>query len=110
MTQVRGIGGKPDLARTVEDADAVDALFFGDGLHHLVGLFAAVVKHGVPGGAGDRLGELVGAQSHGIEELVLFGSEIDQPGNRRHNDDDHGDGENELSGEAPRHHRVWTPK
>ena len=64
------------LPRAVEHADAVDALFERDGLHHLVGRLAMVVEHGVPGGAGDALGELAGSQEHGIEELCFLGLDV----------------------------------
>src|ERR1039458_19932 len=60
------IGGEHHLAGAIEHADAVDALFEGDGLHDLVGGLAMVVQHGVPGGAGDGFGELIGAQEYGV--------------------------------------------
>jgi hypothetical protein len=68
------VGGESELAFAVEHADAVDALLFGDGPHNLVGRSAIVGQHGVPGGAGDTFGELVGAENHGAQKLALLGA------------------------------------
>ncbi len=97
------IGGEHHMAGAIEHAYAVDALFEGDGLHDFVGGLAVVVQHGVPGGAGDGFGELIGAEEDGVEELPLFGCYVDESGNRRHNDHDDGDREHQLPGEAPGH-------
>ena len=97
-----GRGGEHDLAGAVEHADAVDALLERDGLHDLIGGLAVVVEHGVPGGAGDALGELVGAEDHGVEELAFFGLDIDEAGNGGHDDDDHGDREHQFRGRNAR--------
>src|ERR1039457_2921152 len=69
---------------------------------------AMVVQHGVPRRAGDALGQLVGANDHGVEELLLLGRDIDESGNRRHNDHDDSDREHELPGETPGH-RLFRP-
>ena len=63
----------------VEHADAVDALLERDGLHHLVGVLAMVGEHGVPGGAGDAVRELVGAQDHGVQQVLLLGLHVIRP-------------------------------
>ena len=100
---VFGVGGEHHLPGAVEHADAVDALLERDGLHHLVGGLAMVVEHGVPGRAGDALGELVRAEDHRVQELLLLGFYVHQPGNRRHDDHDDGDREHQLPRKTSRH-------
>ena len=97
------IGGEHNLTGAVKHANAVDALFGGDGLHHLVGGLAVIVQHGVPGSAGDAFGQLIGAQDHRVQELSFFGGYVNQAGNRRHNDHDDGDREHQLPDETTRH-------
>ena len=72
--------------------------------------FAIVVEHGVPGGAGDSLGELVRPQDHRVEELLFLGFDVHQSGNRRHDDDDHRDRKHQLSPESSRHKRYISLK
>ena len=103
---VVGVGREHHLPGAVEHADAVDALLARDGLHHLVGGLAMVVEHGVPGGAGDALGELVRPQDHGVQELRFLGLDVDQAGNRRHDDHNHRDRKHEFPGETARHGRI----
>src|SRR4029079_105465 len=91
-------GGEHNPAAAVENADAVDPLLERYGLHHLVGVFAMVGEHGVPGGAGDAVGELVGAQDHAVNQLPLLRLHVDEAGNRRDNDDNDSQGEDELLG------------
>ena len=89
-----GHRGKHQMARTIEHADAVDALLEPDGLHHFVGRLAMVVEHGVPGGAGDAFGKLVGARDHGVEQVLLLGFYGDESGDGADHDDDERQGKN----------------
>src|ERR1019366_3096924 len=97
------IGREHHLAGAIEHADTVDALFEGDGLHYLVGGLAMVVQHSEPSRTRDGLGQLVRTKEYCVQELLLLGGDIDESGNRRHNDHDDGDREHQLPGETPRH-------
>ena len=67
------------LPSLVEDADALDALLERDRLHHLVGGVALVREHGVPGGAGDRAGKLVGPHHHDVQQVALLVATLTKP-------------------------------
>jgi hypothetical protein len=67
---------------------------------------ARFIEHGVPGGAGDALGEFVRLQEHGVKELFFLGGYVDQPGNRRHDENDRRDGKDRFPGETPQHNRY----
>ena len=71
----------------IEHADAVDSLFVGNCLHDLVGGFAVVIEHELPGRAGYAARKLVGAEDHGFYQLFLLGPEIQIAADRANGDD-----------------------
>src|SRR5208282_750642 len=97
------IGRKHQPALTIEHPDAVHAMLVSDDAHHFVGRFAVVVKHGMPGCAGNTAGKLVCAENHSLDQAVLLHPEIHVSTDATDDNDQHGERKDQLEVESAGH-------
>ena len=88
LTAFPAYGRKHHDAIAVEYANSVDTLLFRDGFHDGISRLAIIGQHGVPGGACNAAGKLIGPDQHGRQELFFLIADIDQPGHDRDDYDD----------------------
>lgn len=85
------VGREDEPPLAFEHSDAVHSLLVGNDAHDLVGGFAIVVEHGVPGCSGDAVRQLVCAEDHGLHQLFLLAPEIEVPTDAADYDDQDGE-------------------
>ncbi|MBK9776283.1 MAG: hypothetical protein IPP62_08005 [bacterium] len=98
-----GSGRERDAARFVEHAHLVDGLLARHVVHHLVGVLAPVLEHRVPGRGDHGLRHQFRAERHFVQELPLLRLDVGIGEDALDDDDDRGEVEHELAGNATGH-------